>query len=190
MKFGEGFQRVQSPSGQSVASGPVARLAATAATTGLMRSQANKWAVGLQPRNHRHSGAQGFTAPEGSTCVSDLASEQGTGGVEGHGTLEEETPATWETPVLPVGDPGHEGPVTSPRTRRTYVDAGTAGAQDGTQNKHRPTGRYFEGKPEGCRNVRGVGWQHSSDEVGKRLAPGAGGAKAKPVPRKNFRRET
>ena len=90
MKFGDGLQRVQTPSGQSLASGPVARLAAPAVTMGLMRSQASKWAVGWQPRNHRHSGAQGFTAPEGSIFVSALASERRTGGVVDHGECEHE----------------------------------------------------------------------------------------------------
>ena len=115
MKFGDGLQRVQIPSGQSLASGPVARLAASAVTMGLMRSQANKWAVGWQPRNHRYPGAQGFTAPEGSIFVSALASLRRTGGVVDHGTLEKETPVTWEALVLPVENPGHGGPVTSPR---------------------------------------------------------------------------
>ena len=69
MKFGGGLQRVQIPSGQNLVSGPVARLAASAVTVGLMRSHASKWAVGLQPRNHRHSGARGFTVPEGSSAA-------------------------------------------------------------------------------------------------------------------------
>ena len=102
MKFGRGFQRVRIPPGQSIASGPVANLAAPATTVGLMRSAANKWAVGLQSRNHRHSGAQGFTAPEGSILVSALASTRGTGGVGDHGTLAEEAPVTWEALVLPA----------------------------------------------------------------------------------------
>ena len=106
MKFREGFQRVQAPPGQSIASRPVANLAAPATTVGLMRSAANKWAVGSQPRNHRHSGAQGFTAAEGSILVSVLASERGTGGVVDHGTFAEETPVTWEALVLPANHPG------------------------------------------------------------------------------------
>ena len=116
MKFGRGFQRVRIPPGQSIASGPVANLAAPATTVGLMRSAANKWAVGLQPRNHRHSGAQGFTAPEGSILVSALASERGTGGVVDHGTVAEEAPVTWEALVLPANDiRASGGPVTSLR---------------------------------------------------------------------------
>ena len=119
MKFGRGFQRVQAPPGQSVASGPVANLAALATTVGLMRSAANKWAVGLQPRNHRHSGAQGFTAPEGSILVSALASERGTGGVVDHGTFAEETPVTWEALVLPARSSGTRGPVIALRRAGT-----------------------------------------------------------------------
>ena len=111
MKFREGFQRVQAPPGQSIASRPVANLAAPATTVGLMRSAANKWAVGSQPRNHRHSGAQGFTAAEGSILVSVLASERGTGGVVDHGTFAEETPVTWEALVLPAKSSGTRGPV-------------------------------------------------------------------------------
>ena len=113
MKFGRGFQRVQAPPGQSVASRPVANLAAPATTVGLMRSAANKWAVESQPRNHRHSGAQGFTAPEGSILVSNMVSERGTGGVVDHGTFAEETPVTWEALVLPVGIPDRGEPVRS-----------------------------------------------------------------------------
>lgn len=38
-----------------------------------------------------------------------------------------------------------------------------------------------EGRPEARRSGKGVGWPHTSGEVGERKAPGPGGAKAASV---------
>lgn len=191
MKFRDGLQRVQIPPGQSVASRPVARLAASAVTVGLMRSQANKWAVGWQPRNHRHSGAQGFTAPEGSISVGVLASLRGTGGVVDHGTLEEEAPVTWEALVLPAANPGPGGPATSPRraarlsmherpvlrenrmARRISIDQQVGTSREnrrGTDETRESDGRIVAMKS-------GNGWHPKPVE------------QRRPVPEENFRRE-
>ena len=51
MKFRVAVLWVRAPSGQSVASRPVASLAVTPATEWLMRRWASDWAAGSQPRN-------------------------------------------------------------------------------------------------------------------------------------------
>jgi hypothetical protein len=104
MKFGNVVQWVQSPSGQSVADGPEARLAVVPVTGRLMRSQASESAVGSKPRNTETSGAQDFTGSESSTLEGDRASRRGTGGVEDYGGLEEDHQVTWETLELPRGN--------------------------------------------------------------------------------------
>ena len=62
VKFGEAVLWVRAPPGQSVASGPVASLAATSATGRLMRRWASEWAAASQSRNEEVPALKGSEA--------------------------------------------------------------------------------------------------------------------------------
>jgi hypothetical protein len=112
MKFREVVLWVRAPSGQSIASRPVARLAATSAMARLMRRQANDWATGNQPRNCGKPGAQGISKLERSSLGGARASRRGSSGAVECGTAEEDNPVTWETLTFSSGKyPGHGVPV-------------------------------------------------------------------------------
>lgn len=132
----------------------------------------------MRPRNHLYPGAQGVAHLESSILGGDTASQRGAGGVHDHSALEEDTPATWETPCYHLRESMRHrgGPKTRLRRavggRRTNGRCSDSGREAHRTNVGSEIGRD-QGKTGGMRpnDARGVGGLHMSDEVGERLAP-------------------
>jgi len=139
---------VRAPSCQSLTSRHVARLAVASVMGWLMRSQANGWAAGLQPRNVEGSGAQEFARSESSSLGGVWVSRRGTGGVADCGTAEEDDPVTWETLAVPGKARRCGGPVPVLR-RAARLTGHERPAPDGEhRSRPAPRGRRAKGRPK------------------------------------------
>lgn len=156
---------------------PVASLAPTWVTTAAMRRYARAWAVGMQLRNISHPGAQGVTRLEGSSAASATKDEESVQPAECSTTarVQEDGPVIWEAlPLLHEKRPVPGDPVTNP-----YGNAFVRACVTRPRTSPGREGRPEQGEPERGRDgAQGVGGPNRSDDVGERLAPGPGRAKA------------
>lgn len=148
----------------------------------------------MRPRNHPYTGAQAVPQVESSILIGDLASQRGTGGVVDHSALEEDIPATWETPDHRLGESTRfrGGPKTCLRRavggRRTNGRCGDSGRQARRTNVGSEIGRT-EGKPEASPTTAG------ESEVSIRAMKSGNDwhrtrqSKGKTVPEENSRRD-
>ena len=129
------------------------------------------------------SGAEGFSAPEGSIIDDDMASRRWTGGILDRGTFEQDTPVTWETLDRPwdsiraSGETGDQPPdaplVNRCMSGRVRTSIGSRGKDPAREDRSE------------VRRGKGVGWPNKSDEVGERPAPDPAEQRG-PVPEENL----
>ena len=138
--------------GQSIASRPVADLAAVPVTGPLMRRKAGAWAAGLQSRNRYDRGAEGVRPPERSILGDNKASRSRDRRDVGLRHVLKWTPQQPGRPSAFLGKtPGHGGPATSLR-RAVRCDARPAGVTSNRaarRTKSSPRGKDAQGKTGG-----------------------------------------
>jgi hypothetical protein len=207
MKFRRDVQWVRIPPGQSLASRPVARLAAVGVrlaakaaslaampvTGRLMCSQANVQAAGnaasksLIFRMPRTSGCA-----EGSTLEGHRASREGSGGVLDWGMHEEDIPATWEALADLVQNRATEDRIpfsNAPfvmRERERPVSRSMIAWH--AENACPPQGRRDQGKTGGPPSRQGSRMASYEQRRRGTLAPDPP-EQRRPVPVESFRRE-
>lgn len=140
-----------------------------------MRRHAKMWAVGMQPRKHQHTGAQGFIVLEGSSASNAKDEELvHPAGCSTTARIKEDGPVIWEAlPLLHGTQPVQREPVTNPYGG-AYVRARATRPRTSPDGEGRPE----RGEPERGRDgEQGVGGPKMSYDAGERLAPGPGRAK-------------